>query len=181
MKDQCFIFNGNPGSSALSDPEIQSFEDAMRPRSREPSMETLEGLDCDTRVKVAVASDDGLTIGQHFGRTSYYVVLTLEGGEIVSSDTRPKPGHHTFSAREHHDSRSRGRHGCDAGAQPRHEAMARVVADCQAVIVGGMGWGAYQGLQACGIQPVVTDVQDIREAILRYARGTLPNLMKRLH
>jgi hypothetical protein len=28
MKDKCFIFYGNPGSSALSDPEIQSFEDA---------------------------------------------------------------------------------------------------------------------------------------------------------
>lgn len=28
MKDICFILHGNPGSSALSDPEIQSFEDA---------------------------------------------------------------------------------------------------------------------------------------------------------
>jgi len=30
MKDRCFILHGNPGSSALSDPEIQSFEDAKR-------------------------------------------------------------------------------------------------------------------------------------------------------
>lgn len=30
MKDKCFILHGNPGSSALSDPEIQSFEDAKR-------------------------------------------------------------------------------------------------------------------------------------------------------
>ncbi len=28
MKDRCFILHGNPGSSALSDPKIQSFEDA---------------------------------------------------------------------------------------------------------------------------------------------------------
>lgn len=30
MKDKCFILHGNPGISALSDPEIQSFEDAER-------------------------------------------------------------------------------------------------------------------------------------------------------
>lgn len=154
---------------------------AMRSQTGEPLTETPEGQYRDTRVEVAVASDDGLTIGQHFGRTSCYVVLTLEGGKIASSEIRPKPGHHTFSPREEHGSRSRSRHGCDAGAQARHEAMARVVADCQVVIAGGMGWGAYQGLQACGIQAVATDVLDIREAVLRYAQGTLPNLMERLH
>jgi predicted Fe-Mo cluster-binding NifX family protein len=153
----------------------------MRSQPGEPLTETPEGQDRDTQVKVAVASDDGLTIGQHFGRTSCYVVLTLEGGEIVSSEIRPKPGHHTFSRQERHGPQSQGRHGCDAGAQPRHEAMARVVADCQAVIAGGMGWGAFQGLQACGIEAVVTDAQDLREAVLRYAEGTLPNLVERLH
>jgi predicted Fe-Mo cluster-binding NifX family protein len=153
----------------------------MQPQTGEPPAETSEEQDSDTRVKVAVATDDGLTISQHFGRTPYYAVLTLEDGEIVSSETRPKPGHHTFSSQEHHGSQSRGRHGCDSGAQPRHEAMARVIADCQVVIAGGMGWGAYEGLQAYGIEPVVTDVRDLREAVLRYAQGTLPNLMERLH
>jgi hypothetical protein len=30
MKDRCFVLHGNPGCGALSDPEIQSFEDAKR-------------------------------------------------------------------------------------------------------------------------------------------------------
>ena len=30
MKDRCFIYYGNPCSSCLSDPEVQSFEDAKR-------------------------------------------------------------------------------------------------------------------------------------------------------
>jgi hypothetical protein len=30
MKDRCFILHGNPGTSALSDPQIQNFEDAKR-------------------------------------------------------------------------------------------------------------------------------------------------------
>jgi predicted Fe-Mo cluster-binding NifX family protein len=153
----------------------------MRPRPTEPSVESPEGAGCTARVEVAVVSDDGVTIGQHFGRAPYYVVLTVEGRKITASETRPKPGHHTFSSEEHHDQHSRGRHGCDAGVQPRHEAMARVVADCEAVIAGGMGWGAYQGLQSYGIRPIITDVGDIREAVLRYLDGNLPDLMERLH
>ena len=30
MKDKCFIYYGNPCSNCLSDPEVRSFEDAMR-------------------------------------------------------------------------------------------------------------------------------------------------------
>jgi hypothetical protein len=30
MKDKCFIYYGNPCSACLSDPEVKSFEDAMR-------------------------------------------------------------------------------------------------------------------------------------------------------
>ena len=30
MKDKCFIYYGNPCSNCLSDPEVKSFEDAMR-------------------------------------------------------------------------------------------------------------------------------------------------------
>ena len=30
MKDKCFVYYGNPCSNCLSDPEVRSFEDAMR-------------------------------------------------------------------------------------------------------------------------------------------------------
>jgi predicted Fe-Mo cluster-binding NifX family protein len=58
--------------------------------------------------------------------------------------------------------------------------MAETIADCQVLIAGGMGWGAFESLKAYGIEPVVTDVRDIREAALLYAQGNLPNLMDRL-
>ena len=132
-------------------------------------------------MKIAVISDDEVSISQHFGRAPYYVVLTVEEGKIVDSETRPKAGHHSFAAQGHPKLAPGERHGYDAGSQAKHRSMAETITDCEALIAGGMGWGAYQGLQACGIQPVVTDVQDIREAVLRYARGTLPNLMERLH
>ncbi|OGN94670.1 MAG: hypothetical protein A2Z75_01805 [Chloroflexi bacterium RBG_13_50_10] len=73
------------------------------------------------------------------------------------------------------------RYGYDAGAQVRHATMAQSIDDCQVLIVGGMGWGAYDSLKSRGIEPVVTDVEDIEEAVKLYLEGKLPNLMERLH
>jgi len=131
-------------------------------------------------LKIAVISDDEVSISQHFGRAPYYVVLTVEEGKIVDSETRPKAGHHTFAAQGHPRLAPGERHGYDAGSQAKHQSMADTIADCEALIAGGMGWGAYESLKGYGIRPIITDVGDIREAVLRYLDGNLPDLMERL-
>lgn len=132
-------------------------------------------------MKIAVVSEDGINVSQHFGRAPCYVVLTVEEDKIVDSETRPKAGHHTFAAQEHHSPARGERHGCDAGSQPKHQRMAETIADCEVLIAGGMGQGAHESLKGYGIRPIVTDVGDIREAVLRCAKGDLPDLMERLH
>jgi predicted Fe-Mo cluster-binding NifX family protein len=132
-------------------------------------------------MKIAVVSDDGEKVSEHFGRAPYYVVLTVESDQITSSETRAKAGHHTFGGQEQPEPGPGGRHGYDPASQSRHQTMAHTVADCQGLIAGGMGWGAFESMRSYGIEPVVTDERDIREAALRYARGDLPNLMDRLH
>jgi predicted Fe-Mo cluster-binding NifX family protein len=59
--------------------------------------------------------------------------------------------------------------------------MAEAIGDCDVLIAGGMGWGAYESLKGYGIRPIVTDMPDIREAVRRYLEGELPDLMERLH
>jgi predicted Fe-Mo cluster-binding NifX family protein len=59
--------------------------------------------------------------------------------------------------------------------------MAETIADCQVLIAGGMGWGAYESLESRNIQPIVTDIRNIDEAVKLYLEGKLPNLMERLH
>jgi predicted Fe-Mo cluster-binding NifX family protein len=132
-------------------------------------------------MKIAAISEDGTTISQHFGRAPYYVVLTVEGGKAVKTEKRDKAGHHTFAGGQHSEAAPGERHGCDAGAQSRHAAMAQGVADCQVLIAGGMGWGAYESLKGHGIETIVTDVENIEEALKLYLDGKLPNLMERLH
>jgi len=132
-------------------------------------------------MKVAAITEDGTTISQHFGRALYYLVVTVEDGKVVSKERRDKAGHHTFAAGQHPDTAPGERHGYDAGAQSRHATMAETVADCQVLLAGGMGWGAYESLKSRGIEPVVTDVESIEEAVKLYLEGKLPNLMERLH
>ncbi len=131
-------------------------------------------------MKIAVVSDDGKTISQHFGRASYYVVVTAEGGKMTAKETRDKAGHHSPGMTEHHHAPGE-RHGFDAAAQLSHAGMAANIKDAKVVIAGGMGRGAYESLKGFGIEPHLTDVEDIDEAVRLYLEGKLPNLMERAH
>jgi len=135
-------------------------------------------------MKIAVVSDDGKTISQHFGRATQYVVVTVEGDKIVSKEIRQKAGHAQFSSQEHHEEHRCGCHevhGHQEGAQERHSAMAQSITDVKALLAGGMGWGAYESLKSYNIEPVITDVKDINQAVRLYLDNKLPNLMQHLH
>jgi predicted Fe-Mo cluster-binding NifX family protein len=124
-------------------------------------------------VKIAAITDDGKTISQHFGRARYYLVFTVEDGRILQQERRDKASHHTFAPQhggEHHDS---GAHGFDPASRSRHAQMLAVIADCQAVLAGGMGLGMQQNLQAADIRPLLTDVADIEEAVRAFVEGRL--------
>ena len=132
-------------------------------------------------MKIAAITEDGATISQHFGRAPLYLVVTAEDGKIVGKETRDKAGHHTFAAGQHPETPPGERHGYDAGAQSRHASMAEAIADCQTLIAGGMGWGAYESMKSYNIETVITDVASIDEAVQQYLEGKLSNLMDRLH
>jgi predicted Fe-Mo cluster-binding NifX family protein len=132
-------------------------------------------------MKIAAISEDGINISQHFGRAPYYVVVTVEDGKVVSKENRDKAGHHTFAAHQEEHLGPGERHGFDAGAQVRHASMMNNITDCQVLIAGGMGWGAYESLKSRGIKAVVTDVENIEDAVKLYLQGELTNLMERLH
>jgi len=132
-------------------------------------------------MKIATITEDGITISQHFGRAPLYLVATVEDGKVVNKETRDKAGHHTFAAHQHPETAPGERHGYDTGAQSRHASMAQTISDCQVLIAGGMGWGAYESMRSYNIETVVTDIESIDEAISQYIAGTLPNLMERLH
>jgi predicted Fe-Mo cluster-binding NifX family protein len=132
-------------------------------------------------MKIAAVSDDKLNISPHFGRAPYFVVLTVEEGKIVDKETRAKAGHQTFAAHEPPKLAPGERHGYEPGSEVRHAAIAEAISDCQVLLAGGMGWGAYESIKGYGIEPIVTDIENIDEAVTLYLAGKLPNLMERVH
>ncbi len=131
-------------------------------------------------MKIAAITDDGLAISQHFGRAPYYVVVTVEGGKIVSRERRDKMGHARF-ANEPHAEEAGQPHGFGPQAHNRYLQMAEAIADCEALLCGGMGRGAYESIKARNIKPVVIDIRLIDEAVLAYAQGKIVDLVERLH
>jgi predicted Fe-Mo cluster-binding NifX family protein len=131
-------------------------------------------------MKIAVITDDGKTISQHFGRAPYYMVLTIKEGKIVNREMRDKLGHNLFSAigPEEHPT---GQHGLDPASHDKHAQMAGSISDCEVLICGGMGRGAYESMRLLNIKPVVTEIQDIEEAAQAYLDGKLVDHDEMLH
>lgn len=134
-------------------------------------------------MKIALVSDDGMTISQHFGRATHYAVATVEGNKIVALEMREKVGHAQLSSEPHvhaveNDARG---HGFDPAAQSRHSRMLDVISDCQVLIARGMGAGAYNSIRAANLQPFVTDIKSISDAVNAYLAGTLVDHPERLH
>lgn len=118
-------------------------------------------------MKIAVASDDGLSVSQHFGRARRFVVFQVADNVIVHEEDRA--GIAVAGAEED----------CEAQhVRPRaafdYSAVIAALADCQAVLCRGMGWHAASQLVLGGINPLVFqgDVSP-REAVQQYLCGTL--------
>jgi predicted Fe-Mo cluster-binding NifX family protein len=130
-------------------------------------------------MKIAVITEDGKTISQHFGRAPYYMVLTIEEGKIINRERRDKLGHGQFSAigpEEHHE-----HHGVHDAAHGKHTQMADAIVDCQVLVCGGMGMGAYESMRRLNIKPIVTNESDIEVAVQAYIDGKLVDHTEKLH
>jgi predicted Fe-Mo cluster-binding NifX family protein len=134
-------------------------------------------------MKIAVITEDGQTISQHFGRAPYYLVFTVEEGEIVEKELRDKAGHQQFAQEPHdHESENDPRgHGFGAHSDAKHVRMIESIQDCEAIIVRGMGRGAYLAMEQANIRPFVTELSDAEEAVKAYLGGTLEDRTDKLH
>jgi predicted Fe-Mo cluster-binding NifX family protein len=136
-------------------------------------------------MKIAAITDDGKTISQHFGRAQYYLVATVENGQIINREMRPKLGHNHFSNQHHehgHEEEGHGHHhGNDAASHDKHMQMSDVITDCDALLCRGMGRGAYESMKVRNIRPMVTDIANIDEAVMAYVNGQIVDHIEKLH
>jgi predicted Fe-Mo cluster-binding NifX family protein len=132
-------------------------------------------------MKIAVATEDKVRVGAHFGACPYIAVFTVEHGEITKMEVREKPGHQRFAAEETHpQTNDEGKHGFGPDAESRHRLMYGLVTDCDVVIAGLMGIGAHEFFRDAGLEVITTDVREIDEVLSLYLKGKLKHLESRL-
>ena len=120
-------------------------------------------------MKIAVASDDGIALAAHFGRSQCFLVFDVTAGEIKGPETRANG----FTAFAHGDCGSQ-EHGHHAHS---HDALVTALNDCQVVMAGGMGRRAAADLEAHGIQPLAVAYSGSAfEAVKAYLSGSLKSL-----
>lgn len=122
-------------------------------------------------VKIAAVTDDGQILSNHFGMATQYVVIEAEAGRILKQETRQKP-HHTVHP--DHDSKEH------THSDQLHEDMFAPIRDCQVLLIGGMGNGAYQKAVSAGLQVVLTGGAII-EAAQNYLAGSMVSNDLRIH
>lgn len=126
-------------------------------------------------IKIAFATDDLVTISAHFGRAQKYSVYTIENNQVIAREEREKTSHHQDHHAEGHDDHK------DHNNEPLHRSMAQTISDCQIMVVRGMGNPAYQSMEQSGIQPIVTNISSIEEALKAYFEGRLEHNVNRIH
>lgn len=139
-------------------------------------------------MKVAIITDDGKSISQHFGRATFYLVATIDGGVILEREMREKMGHGHFSNSEpgghehgHDHDHGHEHHGSHEQAHHKHTQMANTISDCEAVICGGMGRGAYESMRSLNIRPIVTDLTSVNDALIAFMNNSLVDHTEKLH
>lgn len=137
-------------------------------------------------MKIAFITDDGKTICQHFGRAAYYLVLDVNNGEVTDRELRNKGSFHHGNLtpdlhQDKHQHDSKEGHGMDAASHQKHENMAEVIKDCEVLICGGMGMGAYRSMHTLGIKAIVTQIHNIEEALVAYLSDELHDETELLH
>jgi len=113
-------------------------------------------------VKIAVASDDEVTITSHFGRTRGFVVFDVNNGNKDGHVYRLNDftGHARGLEHEQH-------------SHDHHGPILAALADCQVVIARGMGMRIYQDLQQVNKQVFITDQVNVDQAVDAYLTGNL--------
>jgi predicted Fe-Mo cluster-binding NifX family protein len=140
----------------------------------------VKGENGGNKMKIAVVTDDGENINQHFGRARYYAIFTIEQDRIVNKELREKVGHHTYVQGGAEGELGKGRHGYEAHSLDTHMSIAQAIDDCEVIIAGGMGYGAYEFFSSRGMEVMVTDAMKTEKAVSLYLEGELKNIMERL-
>ena len=113
-------------------------------------------------MKIAVPTNDGITLSAHFGRCRQFLIFEVQNGQAKLIETRINGGCHG--------------HGLSDGAADRtsHAGFVEALRDCDTVLCGGIGAGAVEALKAGGIPVALVEAAgNAEEIVTAFQSGTL--------
>jgi predicted Fe-Mo cluster-binding NifX family protein len=117
------------------------------------------------QMRIAVPTDDGTSIAQHFGRSAAFLIFETESDRITSRSTKTNHAKHVQGSCDQHS----------AGSQAHsHAGILCALEGCEVVICAGMGSRAAEALKAGGVTKiVVTTPGPAEETVSAFLAGKL--------
>jgi len=126
----------------------------------------LSETNSETTKKIAVATDDFLTVTGHIGRCNGFIIYEMNKNEIASREQKENTfTHHKMSEHHHGEHEQNHSHG--------HESLVEGLKGCSALICTAAGWRAVEDLKRNNIDVIFTNEVDADTAALKFAEGTL--------
>jgi predicted Fe-Mo cluster-binding NifX family protein len=102
----------------------------------------------ETQVKIAVPTNDGLTMSEHFGRSAGFLIFEVQDGRIASRAIKE-------NTMQHGHGQETGGHTAESAGAHNHAPILYALAGCDVVICAGMGLRAAEALKQGGIREVI--------------------------
>ncbi len=134
-------------------------------------------------MKVAIVTNDKTLVSKHFGRSQFYKIYNIENAKVIDEEIRDRFSAHEHSSHSHnnnHDEENHQFHGHSQEAQDKHAKMTAQISDCDILIAGGMGRGAYFHFTEAGIKVIMTEIDNTDVVIDKLLNGTLINQFEEL-
>ena len=118
--------------------------------------------------KIALPSDDGVSIAEHFGKSTQFIVFETEDNKIINTEIRTN----THASTVEGGCGNAGPHA--HGQHHSHDDIVGLLEDCSIVICHGMGHCAANALHARGIEPIIVgEISSAHAAVTAYLNGNL--------
>jgi nitrogen fixation protein NifB len=108
-------------------------------------------------MRIAVPTNDGTLISEHFGRSAAFVIFETEDGQIKSRAMKANGAHHAQGVCGHHSTENK---------PHTHTGIVAALKGCEVVICAGMGSRAAEALKANGVSLIVTTTPGPAEEVV---------------
>ena len=126
--------------------------------------------------KIAFPTNDGEFINPHFGHSKYFLIVEIEGKNIISREKRSNDSHQGMTMKEH-ESEHHHEHNNDPQHQIQqeqaHNRIFDLLHDVDILIAGNMGPGIRDQLIKNGFTVIKTNISKIDDALSAYLKGAL--------